>query len=54
LKSANHLTISAFARMCGVNSKTQRFYDDIGLFRPVFVDAYRGRLLEIQYPPAAA
>ena len=54
MKSANHMTISAFARMSGVNSKTLRFYDDIGLFRPEFVDAYRGSLLEIQYPLAAA
>jgi DNA-binding transcriptional MerR regulator len=39
LKSANHLTISAFAKVCGVSAKTLRFYDDIGLFRPEFVDA---------------
>jgi DNA-binding transcriptional MerR regulator len=33
-----YLPITAFARLCGVSAKTLRFYDDIGLFRPAFVD----------------
>lgn len=33
-----YLTITAFARICGVSAKTLRFYGDIGLFRPAFVD----------------
>jgi DNA-binding transcriptional MerR regulator len=32
------MTIAAFARICGVSAKTLRFYGDIGLFRPTFVD----------------
>lgn len=39
MKDTNHLTISAFARMSGVSSRTLRFYDAIGLFRPALVDA---------------
>ena len=33
-----YLSITAFARICGVSAKTLRFYSDIGLFRPAFVD----------------
>jgi DNA-binding transcriptional MerR regulator len=33
-----YITITAFARICGVSAKTLRFYGDIGLFRPAFVD----------------
>jgi len=31
-------TIIAFARICGASTKTLRFYDEIGLFRPAFSD----------------
>ena len=34
----DYITIAAFARICGVSAKTLRFYGDIGLFRPAFVD----------------
>jgi DNA-binding transcriptional MerR regulator len=34
-----YITVAAFARICGVSAKTLRFYGDIGLFRPAFVDA---------------
>jgi DNA-binding transcriptional MerR regulator len=33
-----YITIIAFARICGVSAKTLRFYDEIGLFRPAFID----------------
>ena len=36
--AAEYMTITAFARICGVSAKTLRFYGDIGLFRPAFVD----------------
>ncbi len=36
--TAKYLTITAFARLCGVSAKTLRFYGDIGLFRPAFID----------------
>ena len=32
------IAITAFARICGVSAKTLRFYGDIGLFRPAFID----------------
>ncbi len=35
---AEYITITAFARICGVSAKTLRFYGDIGLFRPAFID----------------
>jgi DNA-binding transcriptional MerR regulator len=34
----DYITIAAFARICGVSAKTLRFYGEIGLFRPAFVD----------------
>jgi DNA-binding transcriptional MerR regulator len=34
----DYITIIAFARICGVSTKTLRFYDEIGLFRPAFID----------------
>jgi len=33
-----YITITAFAQLCGVSAKTLRFYSDIGLFRPAFID----------------
>jgi DNA-binding transcriptional MerR regulator len=33
-----YITITAFARLCGVSAKTLRFYGDIGLFRPALID----------------
>jgi DNA-binding transcriptional MerR regulator len=33
-----YIPITAFARLCGVSAKTLRFYHDIGLFRPAFID----------------
>jgi DNA-binding transcriptional MerR regulator len=38
MTSPEYMTITAFARVCGVSAKTLRFYADIGLFRPAFVD----------------
>jgi DNA-binding transcriptional MerR regulator len=38
MNTFEYLTITAFARVCGVSAKTLRFYDDIGLFRPACVD----------------
>jgi len=38
MTTPEYLTIAAFARICGVSAKTLRFYGDIGLFRPAFVD----------------
>jgi DNA-binding transcriptional MerR regulator len=38
MPAAGYLTITEFARLCGVAAKTLRFYGDIGLFRPAFVD----------------
>jgi DNA-binding transcriptional MerR regulator len=32
------IPIAAFARICGMSAKTLRFYDQIGVFRPAFVD----------------
>jgi DNA-binding transcriptional MerR regulator len=33
-----YITITAFAQLCGVSAKTLRFYGEIGLFRPAFID----------------
>ena len=33
-----YMTITAFARICGASAKTLRFYGDIGLFRPAFIE----------------
>src|SRR5262249_44331616 len=44
-----YITITQFAHMSGVSAKTLRFYDEIGLFRPAFIDPrtrYRFYLLE--------
>jgi DNA-binding transcriptional MerR regulator len=38
MTAPEYMTITAFARICGVSAKTLRFYGDIGLFRPAFVD----------------
>lgn len=38
MATPEYITITAFARICGVSAKTLRFYDDIGLFRPAFVE----------------
>jgi DNA-binding transcriptional MerR regulator len=38
MTTLEYITITAFARICGVSAKTLRFYDDIGLFRPAFVE----------------
>jgi DNA-binding transcriptional MerR regulator len=36
--TSEFMPITAFARLCGVSAKTLRFYGDIGLFRPAFID----------------
>jgi DNA-binding transcriptional MerR regulator len=38
MAASEYITISAFARICGVSAKTLRFYGDMGLFRPAFID----------------
>lgn len=38
IPAPGYLPITEFARLCGVAAKTLRFYGDIGLFRPAFVD----------------
>jgi DNA-binding transcriptional MerR regulator len=38
MTTTEYMTIAAFARICGVSAKTLRFYGDIGLFRPAFID----------------
>jgi DNA-binding transcriptional MerR regulator len=38
MAAPEYIPITAFARICGVSAKTLRFYGDIGLFRPAFVD----------------
>jgi DNA-binding transcriptional MerR regulator len=38
MATPEYITITAFARICGVSAKTLRFYGDIGLFRPAFID----------------
>lgn len=36
------MTIKDFASLCGCNPKTLRYYDQIGLLRPVRVDKFSG------------
>lgn len=36
------LTIKEFSRMCGCKEYTLRYYDEIGLLKPVRVDYYSG------------
>jgi DNA-binding transcriptional MerR regulator len=38
MTNPEYITIIAFARICGVSAKTLRFYDEVGLFRPAFID----------------
>jgi DNA-binding transcriptional MerR regulator len=38
MATSEYIPITAFARTCGVSTKTLRFYDGIGLFRPAFID----------------
>ena len=38
MKIPKYITITAFARLCGASAKTLRFYSEIGLFRPAFID----------------
>jgi DNA-binding transcriptional MerR regulator len=38
MTNPEYITITAFAQLCGVSAKTLRFYSEIGLFRPAFVD----------------
>jgi DNA-binding transcriptional MerR regulator len=38
MKNPEYITITAFAQLCGVSAKTLRFYSEIGLFRPAFID----------------
>jgi DNA-binding transcriptional MerR regulator len=38
MSKPEYMTIIAFARICGVSAKTLRFYDEIGLFHPAFID----------------
>lgn len=37
-QNPGYMTIKAFAQMCGMSVKALRFYDEIQLFRPAFVD----------------
>lgn len=47
------LRIGEFSRVCRVPTKTLRYYDEIGLFRPVRVDAFTGyRLYALDQLPA--
>lgn len=36
------MTIKEFAKLCGCNSQTLRYYDRVGLLKPVRVDRYSG------------
>jgi DNA-binding transcriptional MerR regulator len=38
MTNPEYITITAFAQLCGVSAKTLRFYSEIGLFRPAFID----------------
>lgn len=38
MPTPEYIPITAFARICGVTAKTLRFYDEIGLFRPAYID----------------
>jgi DNA-binding transcriptional MerR regulator len=38
MTAPEYMTITEFARLCGIAAKTLRFYGDIGLFRPALVD----------------
>jgi DNA-binding transcriptional MerR regulator len=38
MPSPEYIPITAFAKICGVTAKTLRFYDEIGLFRPAYID----------------
>lgn len=38
MTNRDYIPITAFARICGASAKTLRFYDEIGLFRPAFID----------------
>jgi DNA-binding transcriptional MerR regulator len=38
MTSPEYITITAFAQLCGVSAKTLRFYNEIGLFRPAFIE----------------
>ena len=36
------MTIKEFAKLCGCNPQTLRYYDRVGLLKPVRVDRYSG------------
>lgn len=38
MTNREYIPITAFARICGASAKTLRFYAEIGLFRPAFID----------------
>jgi DNA-binding transcriptional MerR regulator len=38
MATPEYIAITVFARICGVSAKTLRFYGEIGLFRPAFID----------------
>jgi len=38
MTNPEYITITAFAQLCGASAKTLRFYSEIGLFRPAFID----------------
>lgn len=40
MTNPGYITVTAFARLCGVSAKTLRFYGEIGLFRPAFIDPH--------------
>jgi DNA-binding transcriptional MerR regulator len=42
MAAPEYIPIATFARICGVSAKTLRFYGDIGLFRPAFIDPRSG------------
>ncbi len=38
MATPEYVPIAVFARICGVSAKTLRFYGEIGLFRPAYID----------------
>ena len=46
------ITIQGFARLCGCNTQTLRYYDRIGLLAPAKVDQWGDDVREDQEPAA--
>jgi len=38
MTNPKYLPIATFAHLCGVSAKTLRFYSEVGLFQPAFID----------------